>query len=187
MPSCMAQFPTRRPYSQSSLHMMRRKKSRVLFLPSIHLQSQWEDPVLHTWAQVLFLRFGDGIGIGIGMDREIYKSCWTHPKWGWNRWLNQRNTVIQPPFVGISTVIRRIPHHGEMTIPLFSMTMVQMAATGRYLQGLMVMPMEMSSLCPACGGGTRGFSGTCEDRRIRQKRWFLWTNPQNMSFEWENP
>jgi hypothetical protein len=35
-----------------------------------------------------------------------------------------------------------------MTIPLFSMTMVQMAATGRYLQGLMVMPMEMSSLGP---------------------------------------
>ena len=83
------------------------------------------------------------------------------------------------PFAGINTVIRRIPHHGEMTIPLFSpcsLTMVQMAATGRYLQRpilLTAMPMEMSSLCPACGGGTRGFSGTCEDRRIRQKQRFL--------------
>ena len=60
------------------------------------------------------------------------------------------------PFAGINTVIRRIPHHGEMTIPLFSpcsLAMVQMAATGRYLQGLMAMPMEMSSLGPACGGG----------------------------------
>ena len=58
------------------------------------------------------------------------------------------------PFVGISIVIRRIPHHGEMTIPLFSpcsLTMVQMAATGRYLQGLMAMPMEMSSLGPTVG------------------------------------
>ena len=64
------------------------------------------------------------------------------------------------PFAGINTVIRRIPHHGEMAIPLFSpcsLTMVQMAATGRYLRGLMAMPMEMSSLGPACGGGNRVF------------------------------
>ena len=58
------------------------------------------------------------------------------------------------PFAGINTVIRRIPHHGEMAIPLFSpcsLTMVRMAATGRYLRGLMAMPMEMSSLGPTPG------------------------------------
>ena len=41
-----------------------------------------------------------------------------------------------------------------MTIPLSSMTMVQMAATGRYLQRpilLMAMPTEMSSLGPTVG------------------------------------
>ena len=54
--------------------------------------------------------------------------------------------------------------------------------TGRYLQGLMAMPMEMSSLGPACSGGNRGFSGTCEDRTITQKRWFLWTNPEEHVF-----
>ena len=78
------------------------------------------------------------------------------------------------PFAGINTVIRRIPHHGEMAIPLFSpcsLTMVRMAATGRYLRGLMAMPMEM--LLGPNGGETRGFSGTCEDRRIRKKRRFL--------------
>ena len=42
MPRYMAQFPTLRPYRQSSLHIMRRKKSRVFFFPSIHLQSQWK-------------------------------------------------------------------------------------------------------------------------------------------------
>ena len=91
--------------------------------------------------------------------------------------MNQRNTVIQPPFVsivGINIVIRRIPHHGEMTIPLFSpcsLTMVQMAATGRYLQGLMAMPMEMNSLGPTVEEIV-GFLGPVK----------IETSPQNKGF-----
>ena len=52
-----------------------------------------------------------------------------------------------------------------------------MAATGRYLEGLMAMPMEpLGSNC----GGSCGFSGPVKLGKFHQKTevLFLWENPQ---------
>ena len=71
-----------------------------------------------------------------------------------------------------------------MTIPLSSMTMVQMAATGRYLQRpilLMAMPMEMSSLGPMVGKLV-GFLGPMKIEKSPKKGGFCWENAWNMFF-----